>query len=454
MSSGTTSQDIFRLLSAGQGAQIDPESKSTSVLDPVSRVIRALLGREAAHQAPGITPQLPSITPQAQGSAPLAPLESDSFISDPTGPGTRPTRHPIVHDALPVTTTPDVADEPLSKALGTVQAEATLQDVPPTTDFVQNILAPVAVEGVQDDEGGFIGKLGNILLDPVVQDQLAQVAMALSARSPTSFGFQLGSALSASARGEQSELLRQATLDRLAGREPTIDPSTLTLPPNLRNQTIMSALGGIEDAADAKRAEAEIQTPQERKQEFEAKEAQIQATQALAVQRNLETLQVIDQLGMAKDLEPIHFSGLKRISEIANLAATSVAGVSKMTESIGPDGETVRSYRFKNPELYFKTYNEVYNDEIEEGIETGIFPKKVRTLKSGINAQLNNVKTAPPFERASMNIRENLAATKKMRSKFPNAKYVGAAEKDSVTYYYYDTTGSGGAIMAIPASVR
>ena len=78
MSSGPIFQDILRLLSVDQEAQIDPMipiiAPNIGEEDTIGLIlIRALIEQSTAQQVDSAAQQLPNITPQAQGSAPLAP---------------------------------------------------------------------------------------------------------------------------------------------------------------------------------------------------------------------------------------------------------------------------------------------------------------------------------------------------------------------------------------------
>ncbi len=439
MSTGLLSPIMFNLLKVGE------ELLSTAPTVPIDAtpaqpVVNALSATPVLTEFPSLP--IPNFPPEANAQQQVVNAGQSKVQ-----PSTQP--EPQIAQAL--------GQAPQSvQAIQPVQVTTPYINVP-EPELVQNLLAP-QVDSVQksdtiqeDPDGGLIGALRAgataIGTDPVIQDQLAQIAQALSTRSPNSFGFQLGSSIRESAQGRQVDIQRQATLDRLAGREPAIDPSSLTISSGLKLQATQSALGevrtaaGIEDILTNKPTTAErqldanltaareaalragIQTSVEREQEFRLNEVQIQATAAVAQQRNVEMMQALQ--GTA-DLESIHFSTLREIGNQANLAATQVAGIAGMTT----DASGNRSFRFKNPEAYEATFNRIRNNEIEDAIQSGVLPSSVRTLMSGaIGQQI---------------IQQNQTeADTAIQKAFPNAKLINTESRDGSIFYNYDTTGDG-----------
>lgn len=377
-------------------------------------------------------------------------------------------------DIVPVSEVPDEFKAATTPSIGTEEFEQVSR-----TDFVGNLLAgeeelpplekPTSEKFKQaqriagHEQDFFMQELGalksaafKIGTDPVIQDQLAQIAQALSAREPSSFGFQLGGALRESAQGQQASILRQSILDQLAGREPAVDPNTLTLSAPLRQAAVTSTLSEVSTALGMEAQQAGIPTEQqqelafnveqarfvlanqeikseaERFQLFRLNEAQIGATMALQQQRQIETTSKIGEMQtQGIDITSTHQGVIDEIDKNANVIAAKAAGITGLTK--GAD-DTV-TYQFENPDKYVETYNTIRNQEIAQAIARGVLPKAATTLMSGAESQ------------AAIAFRPQ--ADRRMTSKFPNAVFKGTKTVGNVIFYYYDTTGSGQADQSV-----
>lgn len=279
---------------------------------------------------------------------------------------------------------------------------------------------------------------GELATNPILQDELASIAQALTARSPQSFPFQLATSIRESAQGQQAEIARQAVIDRLAGREPDdrVDPNMLTLSPELRSQAQLNALNELNTAANIQKTLGGIQTPQEREVAFELTQAQIDASESLTTQRNLETVQLLTSTGIGKSFDSTQLSLLRLINDTANKLAAQAGGIQGVTQ----DASGNTTFRFKNPDKYTKVFIETRDQIINSMVASGTLPEEATLLtapsEDGTNVAQPQVQTLDKTTQPPDSVSSDNRLPK-------GAKFIGSEKKDGVTLWYYDTTGDG-----------
>ncbi len=347
--------------------------------------------------------------------------------------------------------TPDIignvlAGRQIAETPDTVQTLNGVQE-PGITGEAREIPDAVAAEapGLLQRFGEGIGRFtSELATNPVLQDQIAQVAQALSAREPRSFPFQLATGIRESAQGAQQDLLRQATLDRLAGREPDdrIDPNMLTLSPELRTRAQLGAIAEIGAAADIQKTISGIPTGQERAQQFELTEAQIAATDALTQQRDLETIQSLTSAGIGQEFDSTQLSLLRLINDTANKIAAQAGGIQGVIQD--PSGNT--TFQFKNPEQYTRVFNETRDVIINNLINAGALPENARLLSTRTQADGNvSVPDTKSLDKTTQPP-DSVVNDKRLPK---NAKFLGSKSDDGKVLYYFDTNGDGIADTAV-----
>ncbi len=282
--------------------------------------------------------------------------------------------------------------------------------------------------------------------DPIVQDQLAQIAMALGAKDPGSFGFQLGKSISEEAQGKQAAQLRQHTLDVIAGREPLTDPNLLTIGAETRESTITSAIQDEATALGIQQAQTRIATPQERELAFATGQQNlaklaantitpaqaIQVYQLNAAQIGLTKARTTASILQAKNImaatgTPITSTDLSlygKITLLGNAYASSIAG-SESKMIISPTGEV--TYQIENPTAFHAAFNEFANAEIDQAINTGAASSALRTLKTAEGANPEDQKRADQV----------------MFKQFPDAKFIGTKTIPNGVDYIYTVKVDG-----------
>ena len=343
--------------------------------------------------------------------------------------------------------------------IGNVLAGRQIAEAPDTVQTVNGVQEP----GITGEEPGFFERLdvfsdlppgeqlarfgeiakaftGELATNPILQDQIAQVAQALSAREPRSFPFQLATGIRESAQGAQQDLLRQATLDRLAGREPDdrIDPNMLTLSPELRTRAQLGAIAEIGAAADIQKTISGIPTGQERAQQFELTEAQIAATDALTQQRDLETIQSLTGIGIGQEFDSTQLSLLRLINDTANKIAAQAGGIRGVTQDTA--GNT--TFQFINPERYTKVFNETRDAIVNNLVDVGALPENARLLSTRTRTDGNvSVPDVGTLDRATQPP-ENVLKDSRLKG----ATYLGTDGE----FYYFDTSGDGRTDKKVP----
>lgn len=285
---------------------------------------------------------------------------------------------------------------------------------------------------------------GELATNPVLQDLLGQVAQALTAKDPTGFPFQLATGIRESAQGAQADIVRQNVLDTLAGREPDdrIDPNMLTLSPELRSRAQLSALSEVGAAASIQSTLAGIPTGQEREVAFELTQSQIDATNALTTQRNLETAQILTSTGIGQQFDSTQLSLMRLINDTANKIAAQAAGI----QGVIQDAAGNTTFQFKNPEKYVEVFNNTRDPIINSMINNKALPESARLLSTRAQTDRNvpspNVQTLNKTTQPPDSVRDDNRLPK-------NAKFVGSQKQNGKTLWFYDTTGDGRADTAV-----
>lgn len=269
--------------------------------------------------------------------------------------------------------------------------------------------------------------------NPVLQDQIGQIAQALTAREPESFPFQMASGIRASAQSRQADLLRQSIIGRLAGREPgdDVDIDVSILPLGMQEQITQSLVGEISSLASAQRDIAGIPTPEERLQEFEQNEAQIALTNA----RYLEIIKTLTDAGVVDRFDAGQLSLMRYVTAKANSTAAMTHSYTGM--GIGPGGE--KTYLWKNPKEAIKMVQE---------IESFMFENLIRVKKLDEAATIlttfpeEGADVTPPEIRGLDKTPPPDSVLKDTRLK-QGARYVGNSTEDGKTTYWFDETGQG-----------
>lgn len=284
---------------------------------------------------------------------------------------------------------------------------------------------------------------GELATNPILQDLLGQVAQALTAKDPTGFPFQLAGGIRESAQAAQVDLVRQDVLDRIAGRGPDdrVDLNQLTLSPELRKQGQLAGLSEFSAAIGGQTALAGIPSEQEREAEFELTQAQIQATQSLTNQRNIQTLEILTNAGVVDQFTSVHLSLINSINRMANQQAALVAGTTGV--SIGPDGRP--TFLFKDPTKANELIKEITNTQISALVDNGQLPESALILTDREAGQAVTVPDATTLD-TTVQPPKSVSSDKRLPS---NAKFIGSKKDDGKTLWFYDTNNDGKADTAV-----